>query len=1716
MKKWIAALLALSMLAGAPVSAMAEGQDHPAVSSGISASSSESAPEGSSEPSSAPSKASVSSAESKPEESPASSGSTPDQKAQTSSPAGVKLLEQAGGVLINVYLDFPAAKLEKVVAALEPVDRKSIGVALERMETEEESPYVLRFRNKNNLKAGNYRLVLSGANFVRYEQEIQIFPGMNTRLSYHNSHIDTGVQGRGIFVYGDFDGSGNVGQEDADILIRNLDQAVQETDLNRDGKTDLLDLTLFCINLEKQQTMASQLESLQPELIAAKPEMGTQMEGDFSTLLDVNSRDTVAFSRKSGEAISKQAPVEFSMELPTEVGIEGILLTPGKENAPAAGEIILTDKDGKEVSFSFGQEVRMMRSADPVEVRADGSIVLRLGNQLAIKKVTFRITATTDKNANLAEISTVEFLNDTEKLIPPPELNIPKNIQVVPENKQLQVSWSKEPNVIFYEVEVRTKDGEPELQTTYTNSIIISQYGSKKMTNGETYFLRVRSVNGEWFSPFSDEVSGSPVVSKAPDAPENIVVAGGYRKLSISWKKMEDTDFYTLYYRLKGETEFQKVEKIEKNSYALIDLEHEREYELYLTGHNEKGESPASKLHVGKTQDARPTLPNYKKINLPKASGEYSEHIVNVTTTGYVPSEYPAEFNPAWLVDGDYSTHWTSSMREQGGAVTVEFDQAYEMDRMILSTRLEDGFILPDGTQGVIGSVAKCHLTIWDESGTEHKYNSVNTDPRLALSSAGSRSSWIRFPRTKVKKLQVSFSSYYTNYVSMSELHFYYYDSLEDDIDGLYTDALHLVLADTVDKAKLQALRDRLETPDPVSGEKHPNYAQLVRELDYAESLLDGQAAEVIPVDQTLSTRGNQAGFSFTLSTFQPLGVTVKAGETLTIFAGREGANVGDSLPINIIATQIHGESSTWKKSVKNGLVVGKNEITIPAVASVAEEQGGSLYLQFTGAVSAAAAPISVRVSGGSPIPTLELRGVTDEAEINKRITEYLADLKTHVESLESTHAKEHQVDGYNHTYKDASCILNLTEIGMQNMLFSIPAKAAWEGLGKTADSAKLKNSIDAMEQMIALFYQQKGLDPEADASSLHRYPDKRLNIRYATMFAGAFMYAGGEHIGIEYPESRGMMGGVPITFNSEDGSNPVGQNFGWGIAHEIGHVIDQLAYAEITNNIFAQFAKSRDTADTSRIPYVKVYEKVTSQSKGFAANVFTTLGMYWQLHLAYDPDYLYKPYDSHEAMLQNNFFARFYTYLRDPSSAPNGLTLAKDNAQDTMRLACAAAGKDLTEYFIRWGQTPDADTLAYAGQFPKETRAIWYLNDGAREYQLKKGAQMPAGTSVTASQTVSDADGTVTLAFSSAGGNAMLGYEILRNGVPVGFVEEGTTTFVDSVGSLSNRVLTYSVIGYDKYLNETVEAKLAPVKVKSSGILAKDHWELSTNMTSADDVPDSVDENNPDGTGKTSAIFKAADNDEATVYTGQASSGDPYILIDLKESNQLSAWRYTTTTNNAGYQVYVSSDQTAPAVGGSSWTKVLDSKLETAKNGEVVYFAEKGSSLLNLYDAHYVLIQFPGSQELSFSEIGLVGKANDNIELEQSGIGLLSADYQADGNVTIPKGSLVFTGTYSGHPAYNVVKLLDGEGNYVVGKNGEGHQMIFAEVPKDGPLSSVSAGTWVYYIEPDQIPAALPKEVYAELYRVDDALTNEGERLVSDTFRVTVPTALPQLTIQK
>ena len=102
-----------------------------------------------------------------------------------------------------------------------------------------------------------------------------------------------------------------------------------------------------------------------------------------------------------------------------------------------------------------------------------------------------------------------------------------------------------------YEVEItgEVKGGvKSEVLSVSDNRLSVKSIKNEDLINGKEYTVRVQSVNGAWRSGYSTAVKVTPEASKRPDPPEGITVKGSYRSLDVSWKKMKDTDTYSLFY----------------------------------------------------------------------------------------------------------------------------------------------------------------------------------------------------------------------------------------------------------------------------------------------------------------------------------------------------------------------------------------------------------------------------------------------------------------------------------------------------------------------------------------------------------------------------------------------------------------------------------------------------------------------------------------------------------------------------------------------------------------------------------------------------------------------------------------------------------------------------------------------------------------------------------------------------------------------------------------------------------------------------------------------------------------------------------------------------------------------------------------------------------------------------------------------------------------
>lgn len=685
-----------------------------------------------------------------------------------------------------------------------------------------------------DLPNGTYTLTVSGSGFAAYTQTIevkdllysvQLYTGFLAGYTYASGSVHPGV-----LRIGDVDGDGAVSQADADALITAIEASDTYADLDGSGIVDLVDLQVLAANLEDDRDARASVQTTVPEgLMSMDKDEATELSG--GSLEDLlTGAQAVELRPVSGQDISAENPVtvsfDFEKSAKAPVAMEGMVLqTPpaGESSVSAATVTVQYDQNGetREMEIPITNSV-LARFIGAATMQPDGSIVVDFGGQIAVKKVTIKVTAVS--GGSLAEISKVEFLNDMESRIPPPTMDIPEGLAAVAESQAFTLTWNPAVNVTGYEIMISLGEQTETVRTT-ANSLNVTTFGGAKLKNGSTYTVQVQSVNGEWRSGYGEAITVTPKADKLPPAPDALVLTGRFQRIEASWADMKDTNSYNLYYRKQGDADFIKVEVGAKTGYTIQNLENNTRYEVYVTGVNELGEGPASLTSTTVTSNVNPVkMPAYKLINTPGAAGEVTAHITSAThEAGYMKDSPLDSGKTAWgAVDNDFTSWYGLDDWDDGatypdaGGLRVTFDDTYKIGSISL-TQIEDR-----GSYGAVIVYAR------GEDGREYKVPGVS----LVKHSDGSRSYYtIKIAggvTTDYLRVCVGYT-YWNSPVSIAEIRFYAYDSLEDDILALYADDLHVTLRDDVDESTIEELQTRLDTPDEVSGELHPERQALQR-----------------------------------------------------------------------------------------------------------------------------------------------------------------------------------------------------------------------------------------------------------------------------------------------------------------------------------------------------------------------------------------------------------------------------------------------------------------------------------------------------------------------------------------------------------------------------------------------------------------------------------------------------------------------------------------------------------------------------------------------------------------------------------------------------------------------------------------------------------------------------------------------------------------------
>ena len=1472
----------------------------------------------------------------------------------------------------------------------------------------------------SGLPKGTYTLKLEGKGYATCSTRVT--------LADYSQHVLMSTD-NGTFSLGDVNGDGVVNAADRNALDDQLGKTGQlgVYDLNGDGVVDITDLSyvnkMMGVTGKPEVTDTSAIVSAEVDQDAV-----TVTGGSVSDLFN-DSETTVTLKPAEGK---EELSIPITLEKPTEMS-EISITSPSTDGAVQAGTaLVVYEEDGQEKTMTVSFDSTAPDGTYAISRVAGQSVVtINLGQKVAVKKVTITVTKVegqTGDKPQFATVTQIEFLKDIVSDNTPADTQV-KNVTAVAGDGEVSLSWQAVNNVTGYTVKYGTAKG------SLTQSVAVSTNKAtvSGLKNNQTYYFQVMATNGDWTGVPSEVISAVPQPASAPGAPSNLVVEKADTALRLSWGSTKDATYYQVYYRVQGEAEFQAWGgNITATNAVITGLTNGTTYEVAVKAGNSKGLGPYSAIATGtpnKEGFDLPALPTDGRID----NGEITS-IVMKDSSNVNRNLCPNFDVTTHLTDNDPNTYWIAATYSQPSEITYTFRTTHDMNYLLVVPYLDATYK---------NRIANYTVTLKGEDGQV-----LATYYRDGVNVTGSNYYILSFPETKgVKSVTVALGEKTGGpRVSVSEIAFYDSENLVSGIADLFTDGTFTQLKSTVQQEQITALKDRLSALSSF----YLDLAQLNDELKLAQDLLDKEKDALGLVKNDFQSRSGSASedqaAGQTASDLQPLGITARAGATVAIYA-----ELPDDATVYVVPTQYYGESGVWK-GTPVALKNGRNYITVQKIGSLSDTRGGMLYLTYAGS-NPEDIKLQVRVlSNAWEMPVLELSNWYSMGQSARKdaIRTYVQELEAYVSGLSGANYK--------------TDVRNATEISTPSVLLSLPADqvlAGLKGVGndESAMVEAMYQNVLAWEEELFVANKVQGIIDSNAALSGYQYPmTTRQNIRYMRMFAGAFMYAAGNHIGVEYASTSALVQGKPTSVTGAGSANGL---FGWGIAHEIGHNMDKLGKAEITNNIYSLALQAWDGSSMSlntRLTqdgrWADIFNKVAQGRPGTANNVFVQLGMYWQLHLAYD-----------NASQPLAFYNQFFKLWK--SGAYSGYTTDERVAL----IASKVADRDLTEFFTRWGMTLSDGVKDMLNDYQKETRAIWYLNDAARNYRLESGSAASGSATVTASVEESE----VTLTIQHTDASKILGYEIRRNGVAIAFTTD--STYTDNLGAANNRTYTYSVVPVDKLGNLGAEAKANEVRVAYDKTISDDLYTL------------------------------VHDGDTVTI-TMKNGASVPVTGIKV-----------TGTGLSGSYTVQVKADA------GADWT---DAKTGELSDDLVAYFTKPGAAESDTriwtYDA--AVVKITGIPESA--QVELLDYPGDRVDFyEGAAVGVLKDNFQYGDreDEVIPAGTLVILGTYRGDPTYNYVSVEavynttseadEANGVTTITRAMNGYGLLFAEIPEDGAVSDTSDGFFLFVPDLEKekelnaqsgVTDDYPLEIRVNFYRTDVPNTNQGGHITSETLWLSFP----------
>ena len=480
-----------------------------------------------------------------------------------------------------------------------------------------------------------------------------------------------------------------------------------------------------------------------------------------------------------------------------------------------------------------------------------------------------------------------------------------------------------------------------------------------------------------------------------------------------------------------------------------------------------------------------------------------------------------------------------------------------------------------------------------------------------------------------------------------------------DKFNNMFTDYCELTLSHDVNTiSKLTNFENKLKS--------NINYNSLIKpKFDRARQVLSKELE--FDTKREFSTKegstnvinryGDIDGFcrnTLKMSSFgtnrQVSGICVKPYQKVTIYV-----DCLDNDPIPTVRfSQNHGHWSGWL-SGNYQLKKGKNVLTVPYLKNsnytIDTVDGGAIYIVNPYDSREQSENVKLYIESGDLYPVY--RKGQDENQFLSQLNSYYQDIQN-----------------------DPSNVIDITEIVTDHIIFSGSASKASEVFSSFSPKQCALNWDSYLDSLLSF----GGMDCNENGKYYNpTYKHINANVRVSQPWAGAAAYAYTEHIGI---------------YTSWEATGYYAQNFGWGMSHELGHMLDTRGQiiGESTNNMYAKFNETALEKIATRGDFDKTFNALSSDEN--LANSYFNENRLNFLIWWYIESY------------QHGFWADLQNCYRDLNKDLNAIYNSNQGLKEKVNSLSATEKQvfyasvvtkiDMSYYYDRWGFNLTADDSVF------------------------------------------------------------------------------------------------------------------------------------------------------------------------------------------------------------------------------------------------------------------------------------------------------------------------------------------------------------------------------------------------------------------------------------